>query len=68
MNWTGGALGRSRNANASTLAVQRRYFAKVRSRQTNKHNLSPIKIFEDIHVPDLGNKVGPEQQDYCHQR
>ncbi|KAL9126508.1 MAG: hypothetical protein Q9217_004454 [Psora testacea] len=51
MNWTGGALGRSRGANTSLNVIQKKHFAKVRGRRnTNKHPKHPIQIFD---FPDL---------------
>ena len=51
MNWTGGALERSRKTNASLLAIQRRHFARARNKQKAGNRSSPsIRIFDTIKV------------------
>lgn len=51
MNWTGGVLDRSRNANSSLLAKQKAHFAKARSK-LNAGHASPqnIEIFGNIPI------------------
>ena len=41
MNWTGGRLCRSRNANSSVSAKQKNHFAKVRANLQSAHSFSP---------------------------
>ena len=56
MNWTGGALGRSRNAKTSLTAVQKAHFAKARGRSEATHNSSPsLEIFGNILMNANGN-------------
>ncbi|KAG8526721.1 uncharacterized protein KY384_008150 [Bacidia gigantensis] len=46
MNWTGGSLYRSRNANASLTAIQKKHFAKIRAKrnapQPSPHPADPF--------------------------
>ena len=51
MNWTGGALGRSRNASSSLTAVQKAHFAKARGRlDTTNISRPTFEIFGNISV------------------
>ncbi|KAL2038177.1 hypothetical protein N7G274_009125 [Stereocaulon virgatum] len=44
MNWTGGNLSRSRNANASITAKQKNHFAKVRAKLQNVRSFTPTNL------------------------
>lgn len=48
MNWTGGKLCRSRNANSSVSAKQKNHFAKVRANLQSTHSSSPKRPPFDI--------------------
>ena len=68
MNWTGGALGRSRNARTSLTAIQKRHFAKVRARLEPKH-LSPRSkptsdsLDRSLHRSNLAARCQNQQED-----
>ncbi|KAL2057287.1 hypothetical protein ABVK25_002340 [Lepraria finkii] len=50
MNWTGGNLSRSRNANTSVTAKQKNHFAKVRAKLQNDRSFTPaIQTFDFGH-------------------
>lgn len=63
MNWTGGALPRSRNGNAkSTLNnLQKKHFAKVRGKLLNAPASSPE--FDPSIFKDAQNRLGRQHQD-----
>ena len=42
MNWTGGALNRSKGINSSVLAIQKRHFAKLRNNRISERKFLPI--------------------------
>ena len=54
MNWTGGALERSRGPSSSLTTIQKRHFAKVRGKQNllNKP-ASTARLFGELEIPNL---------------
>ena len=57
MNWTGGSLGRSRNANNSVTAIQKRHFARARAKQ-DVQRTSPYRIAFDFVDVTRGATLG----------
>ena len=59
MNWTGGTLGRSRNAKTSLTAIQKAHFAKARGRLESTHiSLPTLEIFGNVFTRAKGNNEG----------
>ena len=50
MNWTGGALGRSRNANTSLSVIQKKHFAEARGKLQIRHTSPTFEIFGNISI------------------
>ena len=66
MNWTGGALPRSRNGNAKAAltSIQKKHFAKVRSKILNGPQSSPNLDFSGL--DHAGGIDGPPKKRSCH--
>ena len=66
MNWTGGALGRSRLVKTSLSAIQKKHFAKARARLSSKQvlELNPLNEtqFAQCHANDTYERTERKQR------